>query len=164
MDAAAIAAWNATTGSAGTRLAALQAVVVVEPNLGPIPAREIKKLWSRWMVLARCRLYVADNAPAVLGERYTDQIAALRVVCQAAADSLQGDVFDDLNPADPVAEADMKHFLGALQAAGALTAQQVSSTWALGVREARPFAAIGLPDLHAAGLITAGDAGVGNSA
>lgn len=153
-------AWAGTAGSVAERLSALRAIVVVEPDLGPIIAAEIKKLWSRWRVLARCRLFVSDNAPNLLGGNYTAQIHELRVVCQAAADSLQGDVFADLDPTDPQALADMNLFLGALQAAGVLTAEQVSSTWALGVRETRPFASIGLPDLHALGLITAAEAGV----
>jgi hypothetical protein len=156
--------WSQTQGAVAERLSALRAHVVVESELGPIPAAEIKKLWSRWMVLARCRLFVLDNSPERLGDGYTPEqrreIQELRVVCQATADSLQGDVFADLDPTDPKAEADMQAYLGALEAAGVLTLEQVASTWALGVRETRPFAHVGLPDLHKAGLITAAEAGV----
>lgn len=152
-------AWGQTQGTVTERLAALRAMSVSVPK--PIAASEIKRLWSRWFILARCRLYVADNAPAVIGlANYSADLHELRVVCQATADALQGDVFSDLDPSDPQAEAEMKACLGALQFAGVMTPERVAATWALGIVQECPFASIGLPDLHKAGLITAAEAGV----
>lgn len=152
-------AWAETIGDVSQRLSALQSMQ--EQTEGKILAAEIKKLWSRWMVLARCRLFVMDNGPAAIGaDAYTPEMHLLRVVCQATADNLQGDIFTDLDPADPKAKSDMDAYLGALQAAGVLTEAQVLATWQLGGRTVFPFAGVGLPDLHALGLITALDAGV----
>lgn len=153
-------AWAATTGTIAERQAQLRALT--EAVDAPIQAREIKKLWSRWMVLARCELFVEDNAPALLGGSYTPQIHELRVVCRATVRNLQGDVFSDLDPSDPEAATDIAVYLGALVGAGVLTAAQRDATLGLGKVQRRIFSDgdIDLPALHAAGLITDTEAGL----
>ena len=98
----------------------------------PIRAVEIKKLWSRWMVLARCELFVIDNSPAALGDAYTPEMHMLRVVCQATASNLLRDIFADLDMTEPEAVKDANDYLAALVAAGVLSEQQRDATLALG--------------------------------
>lgn len=151
-------AWAATSGTVPERLAALKLRAV--PQVRPIVAAEIKKLWSRWMVLARCKLFVDDNSPAVLGDKYTPELHGLRVICQATADNLQGNVFSDLDPTEPKAALEIAAYLGGLVAAGVLTEEQRDATLALGTYEAPEFVEVGLPDLHKLGLISDDDAGL----
>lgn len=153
-------AWDQTRGTVPERIAQLRARMVGADI--PIKATAIKKLWSRWLVLARCELFVTDNAPAVLGAAYTPQIGELRVVCRATARNLQDDVFSDLDPTDPEAAADIAAYLSALIAAGVLTEEQRDATLALGKTLVPEFGETetDYPALRAAGLITREEAGL----
>lgn len=88
----------------------------------PIRARDIKKLWSRWAVLAECDVTARDNTAQKI----------LRVLCRATYDNLIYDVFDDIDPNDATQVADVEKYLGALEGAGILTAEQRAATLALG--------------------------------
>lgn len=140
--------WPETVGPIVERLAALRARTVSVPR--PIPAREIKRLWGQRLVLAAA--YEASRDP--------DLPKPLRILCRATYDNLMGDLFDDLDPADPTQAPTIAAFLDGLQAAGALSDAVRAETLALGQAQTYPFEHVGLPDLHKAGLISAADAGV----
>jgi hypothetical protein len=87
----------------------------------PIVAEAIKKLWSRWMVLARAEIASED----------LNLSTELRVVCRATVRNLAGDVFADLDTEEPQAKIEIAQYLGALVAAGVLTPEQRDTTLAL---------------------------------
>lgn len=130
------------------RLAALRARTVQIPR--QIPAREVKRLWGQRMVLAAAK--IASENPGVP--------PSLRVLCLATYDNLMGDLFNDLNPADETQAPTIKAFLDGLELAGVLSPELRAETLALGFEDVPEFPGIGLPDLHAAGLITDAEAGV----
>jgi hypothetical protein len=141
-------AWADTSGAITERIAQIRAWAVQAPR--PIPAREVKRLWGQRMVLAAA--YEASRDPEVP--------KPLRTLCRATYDNLMGDLFGDLDPADPTQALTIAAFLDGLQAAGVLSDAVRAETLALGQVADYPFQNIGLPDLHKAGLITAADAGV----
>jgi hypothetical protein len=142
-------AWASTAGTIAERIAQIRAHTVQTPR--PIPAREVKRMWGQRMVLAAA--YEASRDP--------DVAKPLRILCRATYDNLMGDLFGDLDPADPTQAPTITAFLNGLQAAGVLSDEVRAETMALAQIADFPFQDIGLPDLHKAGLISAADAGVG---
>jgi hypothetical protein len=98
----------------------------------PIPAAEVKKLWGRRMILARCEI-AAGN---------TTLPDAVRVVCRATYDNLMGDLFTDLDPTDATQSDEITAYLGALVQAQMMTEQDRTDTLALAQTEHRPFAGV----------------------
>lgn len=88
---------------------------------GPIPARAVKRLWGQRMVLAAARIAADDP----------DVPRDLRILCRATYDNLMGDLFADLDPADPTQGPTIAAYLDGLQAAGVLSAEVRAETLAL---------------------------------
>lgn len=118
----------------------------------PIPAVEVKKLWGQRMVLAAAKIASEDAALP----------AAVRVVCLATYDNLMGDLFSDLDPADPAQAPTITEFLDGLQVAGVLTDAVRAETLALAQETVSLAASIGWPavtehDIAHARSLTNGD-------
>ena len=109
-------------------LIALQAIV--RSVRRPIPAAEIKKLWARWLVLAKCWV-TANTATAPIDAR---------VVCYATYSNLDRDIFADLDLDDPTQAPDIRMYLDGLVAAGVLNDAQRAATVALANAIEQPFA------------------------
>lgn len=89
--------------------------------VGPISALDVKKLWARRMILAKCFILSGDVEVPV----------ELRVLLRATYDNLMHDLFADLDPRDDTQAPDIKKYLDGLVLAGAMTDEDRADTLAL---------------------------------
>lgn len=124
-DYAALAAEIAQPAYAGMDDAKIAATINAAEftAAAPIRATEVKRLWGRRMILARCWVAAEDAGTA----------ADVRALCRATYDNLMQDLFADLDPADPTQAKEITAYLDGLVAAGMMTDQDRQDTLALAV-------------------------------
>jgi len=106
----------------------------------PIPAEEVKKLWSREMVLAACWVIANTAPPADLKPEQVAGFFEMRVVCYQTYYNLDRNLFKDLDLDDIDQGPLIQRYLAGLVQAGALSAELRDRTLALADIDAAPFA------------------------
>lgn len=144
-------AWAATEGPVAERLADLQARVVSVARV--VRWREVRALalahgrWARLVVRAR-------QTPAIPPATEADAAILAAINATSMADD------QELDPGPSAEASAFQAGLAALVAVGDVTPDLAAAIGALFIAEAPEFPGVGLPDLHAAGLISAAEAGV----